>query len=144
MKSKGILVAILVVAFLVVVGGSFWFGTYYVTQSRINQMRQLSGMSPEQRREAMGEIMGGRQQQRPEQQRPISITGKVDKVTSDTITMTTHFGSQKIRFPSDVVVKKSGSGNLDDIKVGTEILVVEGERDNDGDIEAAEILVTSP
>ena len=49
MKSKGALVAILIIAFIAVAGGSFWLGTYYEEQSRISQMRQFAasgGQSP--------------------------------------------------------------------------------------------------
>lgn len=132
MKSRGMLVAVLAIAFLVVAGGSFWLGTYYAAQSRINRMRQFTGMGAEQPQRMMER----------EQQGPVSITGKVDKVASGTITMTTPRGSQKITFSSDVVVNKPSSGSIGDIEKGTEILI-EGERDSEGKIQAKVIQIIS-
>jgi len=138
-KSKGALVAILVVAFIVVAGGSFWLGIYYQEQGRMNQTRQFRS----DQGSPLG-MPGGNQQGMPDRQAggPMGITGKVDKVDSNNIIITTRMGSQKIEISSDVIVNKPSSGKIDDIKKGKEILV-QGERDKDGKIEAESIYIIS-
>lgn len=133
------MIALLVIAFLATAGGSFWLGTYYEAQNRVNRMRQFAGMSPEQRQQ----MAGGRQGNsglRP--QNNGLITGKVDKVTPDTITITTRFGSQKINLTSETVVDKPVKGDINDIKKGSQIFV-KGERDKEDKVEAEVIQIIS-
>jgi hypothetical protein len=127
------LIAVLLIAFLAVAGRSFWLGTYYEAQSGINRMRQFYGGGNQGQLRGMP---GG------QQQGSMGVTGKVDEVTSDTITMTTRFGSQKITFSSKTAVNKPSPGSIDDIKQGTEILV-QGERDSEGKIQAKTIQIIS-
>ena len=117
MKSKGLKAAVLVIAFLVVAGGSFWLGTYYETQTR---MRQFAGMGQGQFQQRFGDAQGN-SGQRP--QGPGFVTGKVDKVTADTITITTRTGSQKITLTAKTTVTKAGMGDIADIKEGSQIMV---------------------
>ncbi len=143
MKSKGMLAVILIVAFLAVAGGSFWLGMKYQEQSFINQMRQRFGNRVEGFQQRMPGMFGGEQPGAGRNQvGQANIVGKVDKVSGDTITMTTRMGSIKIKIPANVVVKKAGLGSLDDIKAGAKVLV-EGEHDKDGNIEAREIMIIS-
>jgi len=72
----------------------------------------------------------------------MGISGKVDKIDDDTITITARMGSQKIEISSDSKVNKSASGSIDDIKKGTEIYV-QGERDDDGNFKAETIQIIS-
>ncbi len=139
MKSKGALILILVVAFMLVAGGSFWLGTYYEEQSRISQMRQFATSGGQSPPPGMG---GGQHQGMPNRQAggPMGITGKVDKADSSNITITTRMGSQKIEITSDLKVNKPSSGSIDDIEKGTEIMV-QGERNKDGKIEAESIYI---
>lgn len=140
MKSKSMLATILVVAFVVVAGGSFWLGTYYQEQNRMNQMRQFAGGGQSQ----PPGMPGDNQQGMPgrNQQGSTGTTGKVDKVDSDSITITTRFGSQKIEISSDVTVNKPSSGNISDIEKGTEILA-QGKRDSEDKIQAKVIQIIS-
>lgn len=141
MKSKGTMIVLLVIAFLIIAGGSFWFGTYYETQNRTNRMRQFSnGMTPGQWPQRTGGQQGENGVRR---QGSMPITGKVDKVTSDTITITTRFGSQKINLIPKTVVNKATTGNLDDIKQGSQIFVT-ANGDSGGQIEAKSIQILSP
>lgn len=140
MKSKGVIVVILLIGFLAVAGGSFWLGTYYQAQSRISRMRQFSGMTPEQFRQRQGE-----QQRQPgtRQQGPALLTGKVDKVAPDTLTITSRFGSQKINLTPETNINKAIKGDFEDIKVGSQI-IVSGEGDPREKIEAESIQILSP
>lgn len=140
MRSKGVLAATLLVAFLAIAGGSFWLGTYYEAQSRMSRMRQFGGMSPGQGQQRPGEPQ---RQFGTRQQGPAAITGKVDKVTTDTITITTRFGSQKITLTSKTTVNKATKGDSNDIKPGSQILVT-GEGDPGEKIEAESIQILSP
>lgn len=142
MKSKGVLIAVLVVAFVAVAGGSFWLGAYYENQTRASRMRQFIGSGNQGQLPGMppGGDQAGMPNGQPRGQ--MGITGKVDRVEANTITITTRFGSQKITFSSDVGVNKPSSGSIDDVKKGAEILV-EGERDSDGKIQAEKIQIIS-
>lgn len=139
MKSKGVLVAILAVAFLAVAGGSFWLGTYYETQSLMSRMRQFGGRGTGQWQQMMGEQHG---EPGARQQGPGFVTGKVDKVTPDTITITTRLGSQKISLTSKTAVTKAAKGDLKDIKPGSQIMV-RGEGDPGEKIEAESVQILS-
>jgi hypothetical protein len=138
-KSKGALAAILVVAFLAVAGGSFWLGTYYQEQSRTAQMRQFFGGGGQGRPPG---TPGGNQQGMANRQQagPMGINGRVDKVDSNSITITTRMGSQKIEVSSGVKVNKSSPGGIDDIEKGNEIFI-QGERKSDGKIQAETIQI---
>lgn len=140
MKSKGVMAAILAIAFLAVAGGSFWFGTYYEAQSRMSRMRQFAGMTPGQFQQRMGGQQGGTSAR---QQGPGFVTGKVDKVTTDTITITTRTGSQKITLTSKTAVTKATKGDFEDIKPGSQVMV-RGEGNPGEKIEAESIQILSP
>lgn len=142
MKSKKMLVSVLVVAFLAVVGGSFWLGTYYQEQSRISQIRQfVAGGGQGQSTGMQGDSQQGGPSGQPDGE--MGITGKVDKIDSTNITITARMGSQKIEISPDVTVNKPSSGSIEDIKKGTEVLV-QGERDSDGKIKAEKIQIVTP
>jgi|GEM_PF-6681253 len=140
MKSKAVLVSLLVLGFLAVGAGSFWLGTYYERQVVSNRMRQFAGGGQGQ----PPNVTDGDQPEMPGGQPAgeMGISGKVDKIDDDTITITARMGSQKIEISSDLEVNKSASGNIDDIKKGTEIFV-QGERDDDGNIKAETIQIIS-
>jgi hypothetical protein len=138
-KSKGVKIAVLAIAFVVVAGGSFWLGTYYETQSRMSRMRQFAGMAPGQGQQRMGGQQG---ELGARQQGPGFVTGKVDKVTTDTITITTRSGSQKITLTSKTAVTKAAKGEIGDIKPGSQIMV-RGEGDPGEKIEAESIQILS-
>ncbi len=157
MKSKGMSVLVLVVAFVVVAGGSFWLGTYYQQWSRTNQMRQFiagggqgqpPGMSDGQFPGTSGNnqqgTSGNNQQGMPGGQPngEMGISGKVDKVDSNIITITTPMGSQKIEVSSDAKVSKPASGSLDDIKKGVQIFV-QGKRDSNGKMQVDALQIIS-
>ena len=143
MKNKGMMITVVSIAFIAIAAGSFWAGTYYQNQKMINQFRQFSGMRPNQQTGGMN----------PEQHQPgmmggglqglMGLTGKVDSITPDSITMTTRMGSQKIEITTDIKVNKSASGSISDIDQGMEILV-QGERDEEGRIQAESIQIITP
>lgn len=141
MKKKGLLATIGVISLLVVGGVFFWLGMKYQQQNFQNQMGKRFSNAP---LDQVSEMSGGKQPgMGRDQAGPANIVGKVDKVDADTVTITTRLGSMKVTFSDDVVVKKPGSGNLADIKAGTEVFI-KGERDDDGNIQTSEILITSP
>jgi len=141
MKSKTVLVSVLVTGFLAVAAGSFWLGTYYERQTAVNRMRQFAGGAQQGQPPGMSD---GNQQDMPGGQPDgeMGISGKVDKIDNNTITITARMGSQKIEISSDLKVNKSASGSIDDIKKGAEIFV-QGERDDDGTIKAETIQIIS-
>jgi Flp pilus assembly protein TadG len=140
-KNKGTMIALLVVVFLATAGGSFWLGTYYETQNRMSRIRQFSnGMAPGQGQQRTAGQQGENGARR---QGSMPITGKVDKVTSDTITITTRFGSQKINLTSKTAVNKAATGNFDDIKQGSQIFVT-ANGDSGEQIEAKSVQILSP
>ena len=132
---------------MVVAGGSFWGGTYYAEWNRRNQMQQFfqsggQGQPPGMSNGQAPGMSGNNQQGGPGGQLrgEMGITGKVDRVDGESITITTRMGSQKITLTSDAKVNKPSSGSLDDIKKGTEIFV-QGKRDTDGEMEAKTIII---
>lgn len=132
-----------IVAALLLVAGSFWAGTYYETQVRATRFRGFANMTPEQRQQAMrqsGQPGVGSQAQR---QGSAALTGKVDKVADNKITITTPVGSLKVLLSSSTSVSKATSAKLGDIAKGAEILV-QGKRDEEGNIEASKVIVTTP
>lgn len=141
MKNKGIIFVFLIVAFIVVSGGSFWLGMKYQEQ-RFQSMRAgFRSMFPGQggQTETPAGIPQGLGR---DEQGPVTLMGKVDKVDSESITMTTRFGSQKVSLTSKVAVMKPDPISLDELKVGAEV-IIQGERDNQGNVEAKEILITT-
>lgn len=76
-------------------------------------------------------------------QGPGFVTGKVDKVTTNTITITTRSGSQKITLTSKTSLTKATKGDIGDIKKGSQIMV-RGEGDPGEKIEAESIQILSP
>ena len=142
--KKPLLWLVAIVAVLLLMGGSFWAGTYYETQTRATRFGGFANMTPEQRQQAMqqsGRMPGfGSQAQR---QGSATLTGRVDKVTDDTITITTQVGSLKVLSSNSTLVSKTTSAKLGDVAKGAEILV-QGKRDKDGNIEASKVIIISP
>lgn len=140
MVKKPLLWLVAIVAALLLVAGSFWAGTYYETQVRATRFRGFANMTPQQRQQAMqqsGQPGVGSQAQR---QGSAALTGKVDKVTDDTITITTPVGSLKVLLSSSTSVSKTTSAKSSDVAKGAEILV-QGKRDEEGNIEASKIII---
>jgi len=141
--KKPLLWLVAIVAVLLLMGGSFWAGTYYETQTRATRFGGFANMTPEQRQQAMQQFRQPGAGSQAQRQGSATLTGRVDKVTDDTITITTQVGSLKVLSSNSTLVSKTTSAKLGDVAKGAEILV-QGKRDKDGNIEASKVIIISP
>lgn len=146
--------ALIAVFVLVAVAlGSFELGVYYQRTQRARLFSQFggggisggfgdrgqmqSGAGGQQRMNGMPQ--GGFQNNRGS----MYISGKVDVVRDDSITITTRFGSQKILLTSKTKVGKTMNASIKDIKAGSQI-IIGGAGDPGKGLSAQNIYVVIP
>jgi len=152
--KKNILIIIGVVAIVILVGaGGFWGGmTYQASQDSQAQARffELRGGQS-----ADGQLPGN--QQVPEGMpfpgggpgsselaqgdfRANGTMGQVKSIDGDLLTVSTAQDVTTVNLSSDTTIVKSVEGTTDDLQPGVRIMVV-GEKDEDGNINASQITI---
>jgi len=128
---------IIIIAVVIVGGLAFFGGTYYQEQKTRNEIAEFSDFTPEERQERFqsGEGFPGGPGRRsgsgPGQGGGFgggrgfgaNLEGKIDKIEDDRIIMTTQLGSQTVKFNSELTVEVSNAGTIDDLEVGSTILI---------------------
>ncbi len=145
---------IIAIVIVVIAGASFWGGGYYQRQqfaaNRPNVFGQGDGQGgpggvghqgPGGRR-GPGGFFGGRGGggSRPEGQRgaPI-ISGRIDRVEDDELTLTTRFGSVKVAIDDQTKIRKVEPSDQQDLEQSNEVLI-EGRFDDEGNM-TAEVVI---
>ncbi|RPI27831.1 MAG: hypothetical protein EHM70_17380 [Chloroflexota bacterium] len=144
MKKKIILIVGAVVIAVTLAMGSFWGGMAYqsnqAAQIQSNFFSARGGQPPDnfpadgsqfQGRGPSGEILAGR-----------GTTGEVKSVDGDTLTLSTAQDVVTIHLSDSIEIEKTVSGTIDDLKPGTNIMVV-GEQEDDGSITASQVQILS-
>lgn len=140
-----------IVVILAVAGASFWGGIYFEQQRRIAQRQAIMNGTadpsdmPQGKIPGMGGGMGrtGNDQQSQDgqgaQRRTPTMTGRLDKITDDELTLTTNFGSVKIEIGDDTEYKSTEKADFEDLKVKKDI-IIEAEPDDDGNMVAKTVV----
>lgn len=137
---------IIVVVILVVGAVSFWGGTYYQRQSFGVNRRGFNGQGGQRGFGGGNPGGGGFGGQRgagnngDAQRRgtPI-ISGRLDKITDDELTLTTQRGTVKVATDGKAVVKNAEKVDAKDLETKKDVLI-EVEIDEDGEMTAKTII----
>ena len=144
--------AIIVVVVLVVGAAAFWGGGYYREQKIRANPRLLFGQGDQGgpgggfggRQGGPGGSFGGGQsrgQGGPGGFRggaPV-LSGTLDEVTDDELTLTTNFGSVTVKIGDKTKFKQAEETDSKDLKEKEEV-IIEGERDDDGNLTAKAVI----
>ncbi len=142
MKTTLIVIAIVSAIGLAAAGG-FWSGMQY--QSSLADRAQANFESA---RGPLSRMPGG---QRPEGQfqgggAPAGLitragtAGSVKALEGNTLTLSTAQDVTTVKLSKDTVIQKTVTGSLEDLQTGVRVMVA-GERNDDGSIDAAQITI---
>ena len=148
-----------IIGALVIAAAAFWAGTFYQSRQSWSgpfgmtggdQGRRWSQMGAGQRSFGGPGGQGGPQgfpgmpggQGGPGGGRPGErlVSGRLDKAGNDQLTITTRFGSVKVKFDAGTPVKQAAKAGSADLKAGKQI-IVEIVMDKDGAMSAKSILM---
>ncbi len=145
--NKNVILALSLGAALVLSAASFWAGSYY-QRTRFFAARQFGfpgggqgrrfnfpgGGRPGMRMPDGGSRAGGG----PRGERV--MTGRLDKIDEDKLTLPTQFGSVKITLAKGAKIKSAKKAALDDLKVGHQ-LIIQSTMDSAGAMTAKSVIL---
>jgi hypothetical protein len=149
MKNKLVIAGLAVVIAI----GAFFAGSWYQQQQRRNQFQAMANGQRSWGGQGQGPMGGGRGQgfpggqtgaplggQRGAGMRQRVLSARVDVIDGDELTLTTQFGSVKVKLGDKTEFEKAAAAKQGDIKKGADV-IIETEADDSGNLTAKTVTI---